>query len=130
MQANAPPPLPKHTSRQIAGAAAEQRALDLLQQQGLKLVTRNWHCKGGELDLVMRDTNTLVFVEVRSRQRRDYGGAAASVDRHKQQKLVLAARAFLKVHRQYQSLPARFDVVAFNGSEAPQWLRAAFDSVG
>ena len=65
--------------RRQRGDAAEALALRHLQRQGLKLVERNWRCAGGELDLIMRDGDALVLVEVRARSRGDYGGAAASV---------------------------------------------------
>lgn len=112
----------------MRGAAAEQRALELLQQQGLKLLARNWRCRGGELDLVMRDGAELVFVEVRARSRADFGGALASVDVHKRARLIHAARSFLASHTEHAEAAARFDVIAFEADAAPRWLRAAFDS--
>lgn len=111
----------------MRGAAAEQRALNLLRAQGLKLVARNWRCRGGELDLVMCDDDTLVFVEVRARRRADYGSAAASIDERKRQRLIHAARSFLATHPEYGNSAARFDVVTFDGDARPHWLRNAFD---
>lgn len=112
----------------MRGADAEQSALDLLQQKGLKLLARNWRCRGGELDLVMRDGVELVFVEVRARSRNDFGGAAASVDSHKRARLIHAAHSFLAAHAEHAEAAARFDVVAFEANAAPRWLRAAFDA--
>ena len=66
--------MPK-ASPSSAGQAAETQALKYLQGQGLQLLTRNWRCKGGELDLVMLDADTVVFVEVRYRLHADFGGA-------------------------------------------------------
>ena len=111
------------------GDAAEDRALAHLQQQGLRLVTRNYRTPGrggGEIDLVMRDSaGTLVFVEVRKRASSAFGGAAASVGRAKQRRIVFAARHYLL--RLGALPPCRFDVVSMEGGSI-QWLRAAFDA--
>ena len=112
------------------GDSAEDRALAYLQQQGLRLVTRNFRTPGrggGEIDLVMREpsTGTLVFVEVRQRASRAYGGAAASVTAAKQRRIVFAARHYLL--RLRETPACRFDVVSLEGG-AIQWLRAAFDA--
>lgn len=112
------------------GARFEQRALDRLEQAGLKRVERNFRTRFGELDLVMRDGNTLVFVEVRYRRYADFGGGAASVGTAKRARLARAAQAFLQAHPSLASLPCRFDVVAFDGdADAPHcdWRRAAFE---
>lgn len=115
----------RRTARQLAGDAAEDRALQYLQQQGLGLVERNFRCKGGEIDLVMQDRDMLVFVEVRQRADRRYGGAAASITASKQARLVIAAQTFLQ---RYRMPPAcRFDVVAVE-SGAMSWLKNAIDS--
>lgn len=111
-----------------AGDAAEDRALAHLLDAGLRLVARNYRTPGrggGEIDLVMRDGATLVFVEVRRRGRRDFGGAAASVGAAKQRRIVFAARHFLL--RFAAPPPCRFDVVALEDGRV-QWLRAAFDA--
>jgi putative endonuclease len=107
------------------GAKFEAHALAFLQRQRLRLVARNVVCRGGEIDLVMRDPDgTLVFVEVRARARMRYGGALASVDRHKQQRLVRAAQAWLCTHA-IEAASCRFDVVAFEAGRLV-WLRDAF----
>jgi putative endonuclease len=116
-------------SRRSDGARIEALARDFLQRQGLTPIAANANYRGGELDLVMRDRDTLVFVEVRYRKSTAFGGAAASVDTGKRRKLVLAAELFLASHREFASLPCRFDVVAAHGDvEAPtfDWLRDAF----
>ncbi|MDB5977605.1 MAG: YraN family protein [Nevskia sp.] len=115
---------------QLRGAEAEARAQRHLEQHGLKLVTRNWRCPGGELDLVMRDKDTLVLVEVRKRSRSDYGDAFASVHGRKRGRLIHAAKMFLVAHPQYTRSPVRFDVVAVDGNDAVEWLTAAFDAEG
>ncbi len=115
---------------QLRGAEAEARAQRHLEQRGLKLVARNWRCPGGELDLVMRDQDTLVLVEVRKRSRSDYGDAFASVHGRKRGRLIHAAKLFLAAHPQYSRSPVRFDVVAVDGSDTVEWLTAAFDAEG
>ncbi|MDO8299399.1 YraN family protein [Lacisediminimonas sp.] len=103
------------------GREAEDRALRYLLSQGLSLVTRNFRCRGGEIDLIMQHGRELVFVEVRFRSSASHGGALASITSGKQAKMVLAAQLFLQRYRQ---LPAcRFDVVAIEGT-ALHWLRA------
>jgi len=118
-------------SRQAAGMAAEQQALDYLLAQGLLLLARNWRCKRGELDLVMLDRDTVVFVEVRYRLHSGYGGALGSIDVRKQEKLTLAAQYFLQKEPRWASHPCRFDVIALQGSGHSgtplDWLKNAFD---
>lgn len=115
----------RRTAKQIVGEAAEDRALQYLQQQGLSLVERNFRCKGGEIDLVMQERNTLVFVEVRKRADNRYGGAAASVTARKQARLILAAHIFLQ--RYGMPPPCRFDVMAMDG-DAMNWLKNAIEA--
>jgi putative endonuclease len=107
------------------GAVFEAHALDYLRRQRMRLVARNVTCRGGEIDLVMRDRDgSLVFVEVRARADSRFGGAAASVDFRKRQRLVRAARYFLATRGDAAS-SCRFDVVAFDGRRLV-WLRDAF----
>lgn len=119
-------------TRQSAGREAEAFALRYLQQQGLQLIAQNWSCKRGELDLVMLDGDTVVFVEVRYRRHSAWGGALESVDFRKQQKLVLAAQLFLQSETQWAAAACRFDVVAIEGDPASgpplNWIRHAFES--
>lgn len=110
--------------RQATGRDAEHSALTLLQRNGLTEVARNYRCRGGEIDLVMLDRGELVFVEVRARRHGTYGGALASVDSHKQQRLILAARHYLATSG--WSGPCRFDVVGFDAGQSPAWIRNAF----
>jgi putative endonuclease len=107
------------------GAAFEERALVFLQRQRLRVVARNVLCRGGEIDLVMRDRDgVLVFVEVRARAGRQFGGAAASIGWQKRQRLVRAAQYYLLTR--VGEVPAcRFDVIAFEGNRLV-WLRDAF----
>ena len=108
------------TDKQQDGAAAEGQALNYLQGNGLRLLERNFRCRRGEIDLIMQDRETLVFVEVRKRQNSHFGGAAASVTKSKQSKLLAAAQVFLQ---SYAALPpCRFDVVAIEGKTI-HWLK-------
>lgn len=109
------------------GSAAEDRALLFLQGQGLKLVARNWRCKAGELDLVMRDADTVVIAEVRKRTRSDYGNAAETVDWRKQARLVRATRLLLAWRPELAEAPLRFDLVTLDGDGNIEWLREAFE---
>jgi putative endonuclease len=114
----------------MRGAAEEDLALSFMQSQGLRLVARNVRFRGGELDLVMQDGDTLVIAEVRKRSRQDYGGAAASVGFSKQKRIVLATRLWLAGKPQYANHAIRFDVCALDGANKIEWLRAAFDAGG
>ena len=105
------------------GKAAEDRAADYLVGQGLRLVARNWRCRGGEIDLILRDGDSLVFVEVRARKSAAFGGAAASITTTKQARLIHAARLYLA--SQTRLPPCRFDALLFEG-DALTWLKDAF----
>ena len=125
-KANAQAKLP---TTKVVGDAAEQTALNFLQQAGLRLLARNYRTPGrggGEIDLIMRTADgTCVFVEVRQRKTASHGGAAASVSMIKQRRIVFAARHYLM--RLSSPPPCRFDVVAVDGSEVT-WVQAAFDA--
>ena len=111
--------------KHLLGRSAEARAERFLRARGLVPVARNWHCRFGEIDLVMRDGETLVFVEVRLRSRADYGDAVASVTLAKQKKLLAAARQYLAGLK--REPPCRFDVLAMAGEAEPEWLKNAFE---
>ena len=127
-EAAAPAPTPATTTRQ-RGNAAEDAALAHLQAAGLQLLERNYRTPGrggGEIDLIVREPDgTLVFVEVRSRASRAFGGAGASISAAKQRRIVFAARHYLM--RQATPPPCRFDVVLIEPTGV-QWLQAAFDA--
>lgn len=122
----------KASGEEIDGARAEQLARRWLQARGLKLVAQNFRCRVGEIDLIMRDGEELVFVEVRYRKRAQYGGGLESVDWRKQKKLINAANSFLISERRYRNCACRFDVMA--GSRNRQndlhwdWIKQAFDA--
>jgi len=113
------------------GAAFEQRAGVELERAGLKPLARNYTTRHGEIDLVMQDRDTVVFVEVRYRERAGHGDALASVTRSKQDKLIRTAQLWLAAHPQHAQRPCRFDVVSYDGPAADarmQWLRGAFEA--
>jgi putative endonuclease len=110
--------------KQDQGRVWEQAALAHLRRHGLRLVEANFRCKGGEIDLVMRDGEALVFVEVRQRAGRSHGGAAASITPAKIRRLVRAAQFYLL--RFPHTPPCRFDVVAIDGGRL-DWLRNAIE---
>lgn len=101
--------------REQRGARAEQLARNYLEQQGLNFRQANFRCRRGEIDLIMQDGDTLVFVEVRYRSNSRYGTAAETVDRHKQRKLVTTALFYLQSNPELARLSGRFDVIAISG---------------
>jgi putative endonuclease len=109
-----------------AGARAEEEAARFLERQGLQVVARNYRTRLGEIDLVARDGEMLVFVEVRLRADARYGGAAASVDARKRARIEAAARRFLAGLK--REPPCRFDVVTLDGDNRAAWLRGAFEA--
>lgn len=115
------------TLRQEQGQAAEKRACGHLEQNGLRLLDRNFRSRRGEIDLIMQDGDTIVFVEVRFRRKSTFGSAAESVDWRKQQKLIAAAQYYLLKHPQRAQHPARFDVVAMSDGSL-EWIKNAFQA--
>lgn len=108
------------------GAQAEQLAAQFLQRHGLSLLHCNYRCRYGEIDLIMRDGETLVFVEVRLRSRQDFGGAAASIGAIKQARLLKTAQHYLS---SLKHMPAcRFDAVLLQKGDSSgiEWVKNAF----
>ena len=108
-----------------AGAQAERRAAQYLQQQGLETVAQNYRGRFGEIDLIMQDGAALVFVEVRLRRNGDFGGAAASIDTRKQQRIIRTAQQYLAGLSHIP--PCRFDAVLMDDSGV-EWLKNAFEA--
>lgn len=121
--------MPARPDRKQLGDAAEAAARATLEDAGLVTLARNVGYRFGELDLVMRDGATIVFVEVRYRSNDRFGGAAGSVDHRKRRRIVLAARAWLAGQRGLVDAGCRFDVVTVQGDGTLHcdWLRSAFD---
>lgn len=116
----------------LDGEYFEGRSATLLEEYGYRILARRYRCRGGEIDLVAHNLHQLVFVEVRARRSRRFGGAAASVSRAKQGKLARCAALFRGRHPQWQHLPCRFDVIAWdrreNGCCEAQWIAGAFEA--
>jgi putative endonuclease len=117
------------TLRRAAGDAYEIAAERHAQAQGLQTLDRNVSCRFGEIDLVLRDRDVVVFAEVRYRDSQRFGGALASVDPRKQRRMIAAAQFYLQSRPALSRAPCRFDVFAIEGEiGAPQiqWIRDAF----
>lgn len=113
----------------LKGRAAEYRAKKYLQRRGLRFVTANYRSRDGEIDLIMRDGDTLVFVEVRCRKNSRYGNALESIDRYKVNKIIAVADQYLSaVSAAGEDLNARFDLVVYNHGlyKPPCWIKNAF----
>lgn len=112
------------------GEEAERIACTHLEAHGLRLLKRNFNVRQGEIDLVMREADTTVFVEVRYRSRTDFGGAAESIDVRKQRRIARAAARYLQAHPRLAQGPSRFDVVSIEQAAASkpriQWIKNAF----
>lgn len=113
------------------GAEAEKSALLFLRQQGLKLLHTNFACKAGEVDLIMLDQSTLVFIEVRSRGNPQFGNAASTIDLFKQQKIRKTAAVYLQKYRQHNHRICRFDAISIDnhdtkGQNSLEWIKSAF----
>lgn len=110
-----------------SGAIAEQMAARYLQQKGLQLIEQNYQTRYGEIDLIMRDGKTLVFVEVRLRSNPGFGGAAMSITLAKQQKIIRSAEHYLQTHG---NANCRFDVVLMQSTRESEmeWISHAFEA--
>ncbi len=108
------------------GEDAEQYAASYLQKQRLTLLQQNYHCRFGEIDLIMRDDEALVFVEVRMRTSEAFGGAAASITSSKQARLLRTARHYISALNTEPE--CRFDVILLTGSDGRkvEWIKNAF----
>ena len=116
--------------RQQIGQAAEDAAVAFLESQGLAVLLRNFRRRAGELDVIARERDTLVIVEVRTRSSNAFGGAAASVDVHKRRRLLRAAEQLLQQRKELARLQVRFDVIVVHqpASKNPrsEWIKHAF----
>jgi putative endonuclease len=120
------------TPQQRAGQRAEELAAEFMRSQGFEILLRNYRRRLGELDLVARREGVLVIAEVRTRAHARFGGAAASVDRRKQQRIIRAAEQLLQQRKDLARSPVRFDVIVVSDPLAPapriEWIRHAFES--
>ena len=119
------------TSTRLLGRKWEKVAESFLNRRGLVTLDRNFQVRAGEIDLVMLDGQTLVFVEVRYRGNDRHGSGAASVTPAKQKRIAAAAGLFLQYHGRHRFRPCRFDVVSIcqrGRKPLMDWIRAAFDA--
>jgi putative endonuclease len=115
--------------RQAIGQRGEESACKYLQAKGLALLQKNYRCIYGEIDLIMRDQDVIVFVEVRCRSREDYGTALESINDNKIQKLIKTATHFLQIKKWLHKIQSRFDVVAIQSATGKihlEWIKNAF----
>ena len=119
----------RKTARTV-GDQAEQYARQFLEDQGLRTLSGNFHCRFGEIDLIMQDGRTIVFVEVRFRSGKRFTSARFTVDARKRSKLIKTAAMFLARNNRYANALMRFDVVGVDrdsdGTQRLHWLRDAF----
>jgi putative endonuclease len=113
------------TPAQLAGGNAEDRAADYLAQRGLAVIARNYRTRLGEIDLIAREGEVLVFVEVRMRAGGQFGGALESITARKQRRIAAAASLYLRPFT--RPPPCRFDVVAMEYGDI-RWLKGAFEA--
>ncbi|HZJ93827.1 MAG TPA: YraN family protein [Thiopseudomonas sp.] len=114
------------------GKAVEQFALNYLIQAGLSTIAQNWSCRFGEIDLIMLEHDTLVFVEVRYRKSNRFGGALESIDQSKREKLLITTELFFNQYPHWLEHDCRFDVITAHPSATEiftlDWIQDAFES--
>ncbi len=113
--------------RQI-GDQAENLARTFLEQRGIKLITKNFCCRYGEIDLIMHHDDTLIFIEVRFRSQHHYGFAEETVHHGKQTKIIRTALYYLQTHTRWSDRPSRFDVIAVDANDDIHWIPDAFQA--
>ena len=113
---------------QHVGHIKEAQALQQLKALGMRLIEKNFHCRYGEIDLIVKDKETIVFVEVRMRSAKSFGHAIESITLAKQQKIITTARYFLAKHPHWQQFMARFDVITYSHpyQRKGDWIKSAF----
>jgi putative endonuclease len=114
-----------------SGKEAEDIAAEYLSKRTLKLISRNFHCRFGEIDLIALDKETLVFIEVRYRKNEHYLATIETIDKHKCKKIVITSEYYLNKHKKYQSHFCRYDVIAITGAlDEPviEWIKNAFQA--
>jgi putative endonuclease len=108
------------------GALAEALACRFLKKQGLVLLQRNFNTKMGEIDLIMRDKDVVVFVEVKHRTNRDFIKPAQTINRLKRQRLIRTALFYLQTVKKHKPFKARFDMIGVAGNEEVEWIKNIF----
>ncbi|MEX1196654.1 MAG: YraN family protein [Pseudohongiellaceae bacterium] len=113
----------------LKGLALEQQGGRYLSAHGLRMLGSNYHCRAGEIDLIMQDGDTLVFIEVRFRRSGLRGSPVETVTPAKQRKLIRCARHYLMSHRLQDAVPCRFDVLGIGPGNRMTWIRNAFSQL-
>jgi len=113
-------------SHLVRGEQSEQQACQYLLKQGLQLIEKNFRCKYGEIDLIMRDDKALVIVEVRFRKSNQFGGAIESISRKKQSRIITTTQYYLSTHKVDSSV--RFDVITMCNDTEINWIKNAFQT--
>ena len=119
----------KSAKHLLLGSRAEQKACAYLVKQGLTVIGRNLRSPYGEIDLIMHEQQTIVFVEVRYRKSSKYGLAQETIGQGKQQRIIRTAQWYLQQHTGFSQRPCRFDIVAITGTGMENkfdWIRNAF----
>ena len=116
------------TDQQLTGEQAEALAVRHIEQDGVRVLERNYRVRGGELDCIALDGDTLVFIEVRYRKNTRFGGAGASIDARKQQRIIHAAQIYLLKNPRQAARPCRFDCILLDALDAANidWIKDAF----
>lgn len=99
-------------TRKVLGGKGEALAVTFLKKRGYKVIERNYRCPWGEIDLIAREKDTLVFVEIKSRNSSEFGLPQDAVGPSKQRKIIQVAKAYMSEHHVQETIAARFDVVA------------------
>ena len=113
------------------GQAYEDAAEHFLVKQGLSRVARNYRCRGGEIDLIMRERDTLAFIEVRYRASGSLVAPFETITAAKQRRIVRTAMVFLQAHPEFAARPCRFDAIAIDGQQDAlriDWIKDAFSA--
>lgn len=113
----------------LKGQALEQQAGRYLSARGLRLLTTNYHCRAGEIDLIMQDGSTLVFIEVRFRRSELRGSPVETVTPVKQRRLIRCARHYLMSHGLQDAVPCRFDILGMGPGTRITWIQNAFSQL-
>lgn len=114
-----------------AGKIAEDIAAQYLSNKGLKLISRNFHCRFGEIDLIGLDKEILTFIEVRYRKSEQYLAVVETIDEHKCRKIIISSEYYLSKHKSYRSHQCRYDVIAITGElnkPVIEWIKNAFQA--
>lgn len=114
------------TTQQIQGQRAESEAQTYLESQGLLLIEKNYSCRMGEIDLIMRDEKAIIFIEVRFRHLADYGSSIETIGPSKQRRIIRSSMHYLQKKNLYDQVDCRFDVVGLDPADKIIWIKDAF----